>query len=129
MKCCQHKLDFHETPVTLEITEFQITNLDSSPKDKYPSSINHRGSRNHRNYGAIFHSNLSTPKTCSISNLNSTENAFSILKYQLRDETAKKAHLENIKLNLERRLASAKAQGNNHLVNLLQKESKELEFS
>ena len=129
MKCCQHKLDFHETPVTLEITEFQITNLDTSPKDKYPYSMNHRVSRNHRNYGAIFHSNLSTPKTCSISNLNSTENAFSILKYQLQDETAKKAHIENMKLNLERRLASAKAQGNNYLVNLLQKESKELEFS
>ncbi len=79
MKYCQHKLNFQEDPVTLEITEFQITNLDNSRKNKYSSSLNHRVSRNHRNYGAVFQSNLSSPKTCSISNPNSTDNAFSIL--------------------------------------------------
>ena len=129
MKYCQHKIDFHETPVTLEITEFQITDSSNSQKNKYPSFINQKVSRNHRNYGAIFQSNLSTPKTCSISKSNSPEAALNILQYQLKDTTAKKAHLENMKLNLERRLQSAKAQGNNYLVNLLQKESREIEFS
>lgn len=129
MEYCQHQFNFQENPETLEITDFQISSLRSLTKNKYPHPISHRVSRNHRSYGAIFQSNRYVPKTCSISKSNSTENAVDILKYQLHDETAKKVHLENIRLNLERRLESAKAQGNNYLVNLLQKESRELEFS
>lgn len=127
MKSFHNKIHCEEQLANLEITEAQIvSSRDSylqggnlglhkyqSKRIKYPRHINQRVSRNHRKYGAISHSNFSIPKTCSIPNLNS----------------AKKAHLENIKLNLERRLQAAKAQGNDYLVNLLQKESRELEFS
>ena len=113
----------------LEISEAQILNSHKSTRITYPRHINQRVSFNHRSYGAIFHSNMAIPKTCSISNLNSTKNALGILQYQLQDETAKKAHLENLKLNLERRLKTAKAEGNSYLINLLQQESQELEFN
>ncbi len=129
MKYSNHQINIGESPVTLEITDSQITEQTPHNRTRYPRHINPRVSRNHRSYGAIFHSNISSPKTCAISHVGSVENALSILQYQLQDETAKKAHLENIKINLERRLQAAKAQGNNYLVDLLQKESRELEFS
>ena len=113
----------------LEISEAQILDSNQSTRIKYPRHINQRVSFNHRNYGAIFRSNVAIPKTCSISNLNSCDKALTILQYQLKDETVKKAHLENVKRNLERRLQAAKAKGNNHLINLLQQEFQALEFS
>ena len=129
MKYCHNEIDYEEQPVTLEITENQIFGSSQAKRIKYPRHINQRVSRNHRNYGAIFNRNFTIPKTCSISNPNSAENTLSILQYQVQDEAAKKTHLENIKLNLERRLQAAKVEGNKDLINLLQKESGELEFS
>lgn len=113
----------------LEISEAQIIGGSKFDRIKYPRHLNQRLSPNHRHYGAIFRSNFSSPKTCSISHEKSGANALHILRYQLQDETAKKAHLENLKLNLERRLKTAKAEGNSYLINLLQQESKELEFN
>ncbi len=143
MKSFHNKIHCEEQLANLEITEAQIvSSRDSylqggnlglhkyqSKRIKYPRHINQRVSRSHRKYGAISHSNFSIPKTCSIPNSKSAENTLSLWQYQLQDEAAKKAHLENIKLNLERRLQAAKAQGNDYLINLLQKESRELEFS
>ncbi len=113
----------------LEISEAQIMGGSKFNRIKYPCHINQRVSQNHRDYGAIFRSNFSNPKTCSISHEKSEANALHILGYQLQDETAKKAHLENLKRDLERRLKTAKAEGNSYLINLLQQESQELEFS
>ncbi|HHP7232704.1 MAG TPA: hypothetical protein ACFCUY_17835 [Xenococcaceae cyanobacterium] len=68
-----------EQLITLEITEAQILGKDRSDRIKYPRFLNHRVSGNHRNYGAIFHSNVVMPKTCSVTNVNSLEDTLSIL--------------------------------------------------
>ncbi len=48
------------------------------------------------------------------------------IKYYSAAEQAAKIHLENITRNLERRIEVAKAKGDKQLINLLEKESKEL---
>ena len=82
-------------------------------------------SQSHRNYGRIGQSSFAIPKTCRIAKNKHSETAFSILQYQLNDREAR-IHINNLKSNLERRLQTAKAQGNQQLVNILDKESQEI---
>lgn len=85
-------------------------------------------SQSHRKYGKISHSSFTTPKRCHITGEQYSEQAFSILQYQLRDEKARATHFNNLKRNLERRIQTARAQGNEQLVALLTQESCQIAF-
>ena len=126
ISCCS--LNRQYSPPTIEITESEITshNRRQTWKMTYPRHFHSRKSQLHRSPGAIFHDGLAQPKTCHIS-CNKSE-AFNILKYQLKDQEVKKAHLENVRLNLNRRLQKAKAKGDQQLINLLNQESQQLEL-
>ena len=69
------------------------------------------------------------PRSCRIESekQNNANTAVNILKYQIGDRTYRQKHLENLRLNLERRLQVAKSQGNSQLLDLLQNEYKQLE--
>lgn len=82
-------------------------------------------SQSHRNYGRIGKGSFAIPKTCRIAKNYHSETAFNILQYQLNDREAR-IHLNNLKNNLERRMKTAKAQGNQQLVNILAKESQDI---
>ena len=113
---------------TIEITESEITNRHGrqSWKPNVPRHLCSQESQFHRSPGAIFHDGLAKPKTCHISCNNSE--ALNILKYQLVDQQVKKAHLENVRHNLNRRLQKAKAKGDQKLINLLNQESQQLDL-
>lgn len=112
----------------MEIRESEITsnNRRQAWKPNYPRHLRSRESQFHRSPGAIFHDGLAKPKTCRIS-CNPSE-ALNILKYQLIDQQVKKAHLENARRNLNRRLKKAQARGDQQLINLLNQESQQLEL-
>ena len=114
-------------PPTIEIAESEITshNRRQTWKPNYPKHLRSRESQCHRSPGVIFHDGLAKPKTCHIS-CNQSE-AWNILKYQLKDQQVQKAHLENVRRNLDRRLQKAKARGDQKLINLLNQESLQLE--
>ncbi|ELS01624.1 hypothetical protein Xen7305DRAFT_00013290 [Xenococcus sp. PCC 7305] len=115
------------SPPTIEITEQAITshNGQQTWKPNYPRHLGSRESQLHRSPGSIFHDGLAKPKTCHISCNNSE--AFNILKYQLKDQKIQKAHLENVRQNLNRRLQKARARGDEKLITLLNQESRQLE--
>lgn len=126
-------------PPILELPEGEINQVRGKDrrqnwKYSYPQHLSPLQTSSHRHYGAISFSNRPLPTICHLSSsakgTNKTvDSAFSILQYQLNDEQARQAHLENIRQNLERRLQAAIASGNEHLVDLLKKESKQLEMN
>lgn len=125
ISCCSFNNKY--SPPTMEITEREITShkRQQTWKPNHPRHMSVRESQFHRSPGSIFHDGLAKPRTCHIS-CNKSE-AFNILKYQLKDQHAKKAHLENMRQNLNRRLRKAQARGDQQLINLLNQESKQLE--
>ena len=128
MKISRCSFNNEYSPPTIEITESEITSQDRKQtwKPTYPKHLRSRESQLHRSPGAIFHDGLAKPRTCHIS-CNKSE-AFNILKYQLIDQQVKKAHLENVRRNLNLRLQKAKARGDQQLINLLNQESQQLEL-
>ncbi|NJK55095.1 MAG: hypothetical protein HC939_03510 [Pleurocapsa sp. SU_5_0] len=58
-----------------------------------------------------------------------TNLAVNILRYQLQDSMAQQKHLENLRNNLQHRLAIAQTNKNCQLVTMLQEESRQLETS
>ena len=122
------KLNSEYPSSVMEITDREL----SQGYRQYPASRSCRNSllplesQSHRNYGKINHNFLTVPKRCQIAGDRYSEQAFSVLQYQLQDREAKQTHINNLKLNLERRLKSAKAQGNERLVALLTQESFEI---
>ena len=126
ISCCS--LNHQYSPPTIELTESEITSHHRKQtwKMTYPRHLHSRESQFHRSPGAIFHDGLAKPKTCHIS-CNKSE-AFNILKYQLKDQQVNKAHLENVRRNLDRRLQKAKAKGDQQLIKLLNQESQQLEL-
>lgn len=82
-------------------------------------------SPSHRNYGKIKHNFLTAPKQCQIAGEQYSEKLFSVLQYQLKQEV-KQTHIEHLKCNLERRIQTAKAKGNDRLVDLLDREFREI---
>lgn len=82
-------------------------------------------SPSHRNYGKIKHNFLTVPKQCQIAGEQYSEKAFSVLQYQLKQEV-RQTHIEHLKRNLERRIQTAKAKGNDRLVDLLDREFREI---
>ena len=128
MKISSCSFNTQYTSPTIEITESEITshNRKHNWKATYPRHLCRRESQFHRSPGAIFQDGLAKPKTCHISCNNSE--ALNILKYQLVDREVKKAHLENVRRNLDRRLQKAKARGDRKLIDLLNQESQQLEL-
>ena len=120
----------------LEITEQEITNKykEQNFHISYPRHISSNDFQSYRNNRLMTYKNRCLPKTCQLpksqSELNSNNHlALDILKYQLSDKKAKQTHLDNIRRSLEKRLQAAKVSGNNHLVALLEKESRQLEIN
>ena len=111
----------------LEITEQTVFEI----KKNY---ITHRCNKkllpletsSHRHYGRVRNDNFTIPKKCQIAGEKYSEMAFSVLQYQLKDRQIRKTHFNNLKQNLERRIQIAKAEGNSHLVNLLNREFYEI---
>ncbi len=126
ISCCS--LNHQYSPPTIELTESEITShrRRQTWEMTYPRHLHSRKSQFHRSPGAIFHDRLAKPKTCHISCNNSE--VFNILKYQLKDQQVKKAHLDNVRRNLDRRLQKAKAKGDQKLIDLLNQESQQLEL-
>lgn len=58
-----------------------------------------------------------------------TNLAVNILCYQLKDTVAQQKHLENVRNNLQHRLAVAQTKQNQQLITMLQEESRQLEAS
>ncbi len=121
----------------LEITEKEIAN-GYRGKDNYPSyprHMTHVRVKSPRGGQPMTSSSRFLPKTCRLTKSDSTtfdpetNVALRILQYQLNDRQAKQTHLENVKDSLERRLQAAKLSGNDHLIDLLQKESQQLEIN
>ena len=116
------------TSSMMEITDRDIT------KNKQKSSFNCRLSQNklpleshsHQSYGKINHNSFTAPKSCHLGKDNYSEMAFSILQYQLKDRETRQTHINNLKLNLERRIRAAKSQGNSKLVAILTREFREI---
>lgn len=125
ISCCSYNHQY--SPPTIEITEREITspNRQQTWKPNHPRHLGSRESQFHRSPGSIFHDGLAKPKTCHISCNNSE--ALNILKYQLKDQKIQKAHLENVRQNLNRRLQKARARGDKQLIDLLNQESRQLE--
>jgi hypothetical protein len=76
------------------------------------------------------------PKVCPLASKSSTDNvAWNILKYQLSDRggspsanlPCQEKHLENVRSNLEHRLAVARVTGDKRLIEVLQEEFRQLE--
>ena len=126
ISCCS--LNHQYSPPTIELTESEITShrRRQTWEMTYPRHLHSRKSQFHRSPGAIFHDRLAKPKTCHISCNNSE--VFNILKYQLKDRQVKKAHLDNVRRNLDHRLQKAKAKGDQKLIDLLNQESQQLEL-
>jgi hypothetical protein len=124
MKISKSYLNFNdEYPSSIiEISERSLNRIDC----KCSSRLLPLESQSHRHYGKINHSSFVAPKRCHINGEQYSEIAFSILQYQLKDEKARATHFNNLKCNLERRLQTAKAQGNNQLVALLTQESHQI---
>lgn len=109
---------------SLEIAESFIS--DRAMPQSYQGRMRPLESKPQRVYGAIAPTNFSEPKLCPLQkNPSKQATAVTILRYQL-DQKAKQAHLDNLKRNLERRLQSAKENGNSELVAILNREFKEL---
>ncbi len=127
----QHKLSY------LEIAEKELTN-GYWGKNIYPSYPRHMTTvsvKSHREGQLMTVSHRFLPKTCRLTKSDSTtfepetNVALRVLQYQLNDRQAKQTHLENVKSSLERRLQAAKLSGNDYLIDLLQKESQQLEIN
>lgn len=111
-----------------EIIDSEITNWHQDIS--LPRHISAPSTKSHR-VRSRFYEVRYAPKVCQL-DLDESKKAnlaLDILKYQLKDRTSQKQHLENLRTNLERRLQVAKSQGNTQLVNILQNEYKQLSNS
>lgn len=116
------KRDYHSEIIEAEITDWRS-------KHRLPRHISAVESKPHRGGHNLSRINY-LPKVCQINTNGQTKAnpALDILKYQLSDRISQQKHLENLRYNLQHRLQVAKAQGNNHLVNILQDEYKQLNY-
>lgn len=111
----------------MEITDRSFCKIDCKPAFSRgcKSSLLPLESPSHRNYGKIKHDFLTAPKQYQIAGEKYSEKVFSVLQYQLKQEV-KQTHIDHLKRNLERRIQTAKAQGNDRLVDLLDRELREI---
>ena len=82
--------------------------------------------QSHRKYGKIGNTSFIVPRSCRLNQNKPAKTAFSILQYQLKDREAIQAHTDNLRRSLERRIKTAKAQGNQELVAMLDREFREI---
>ena len=111
-----------------EIIKTEISDWQS--KNKLPRHISAPETESHR--GGYNPSKINyAPRLCEINpkKPDRVNLAINIIKYQLRDRTARQKHLENLRSNLNYRLQVAKSQKNERLLNILQDEYKQLETS
>ena len=130
MKISQSYLNIEEEyPLsTMEITD-RHTGKSHSHSIGFRRRINKLAppeSQSHRSYGKIANTSFIIPRSCQLNKNKQLKTAFNILQYQLKDREAIKTHTNNLKRNLERRIKSAKAQGNQELVAILAQESREI---
>ncbi|WP_019509184.1 hypothetical protein [Pleurocapsa sp. PCC 7319] len=118
-----------KSPLEIVDAEIAVCRNNMNSQHLYPRHISQWETKSHRNSINQF---SYAPKVCQMNTYTTqttTNLPLNILKYQLSDRQAKQKHLENIRRNLNRRLQVAIAQGNLPLVNILQKESQQLETS
>lgn len=129
MKISKSYLKIHdEYPSSImEISDRQLSKIDckSAFSRGCKNNLLPLESSSYRNYGKIKHDFSIVPKQCQITGEQYSEKAFSVLQYQLKQEI-KQTHIEHLKRNLERRIQTAKAKGNDRLVDLLDRESREI---
>lgn len=127
MKLTKSYFNIHdEYPSSImEITDRQLSKTDCkrSLSRGCKNSLSPLESPSHRNYGKIRHNFLTVPKQCQIAGEQYSEKVFSVLQYQLKDRKVKQTHIDHLKRNLEHRIQTAKAKGNDSLVDLLIQES------
>jgi molecular chaperone GrpE (heat shock protein) len=119
-------------PANLEIAEIAITN----PKHRVnsaqirPRHTNFLESQSHRGFKNHHLEERTQPKVCQINSFIEQQEislAVDILKYQMSDQLTQQNHFNNVRRNLEKRLQSAKANNNETLIDLLEKEFQQLE--
>jgi hypothetical protein len=104
--------------------------LDSSEKIRLPRHISSLESTQHNR--TIDTSQHQVAQQCALNQDTSSAEAnmaVNILRYQLQDSAAQQKHLENLRNNLQRRLATAQTKENCQLVTMLQEEFRQLELS
>lgn len=131
MKLTYRGIDYERPPCNLEVTEGEVTGKYRGQdwRYHYPRHMLELQPKANLKYRAVPY------KTCPVSHRpvakielqrQQLQRNFRQVQSHTGINEATKVHLDNIRRNLERRLQVAKASGNQNLIQMLEKESKDL---
>lgn len=137
MKLCYRGIDYENKAAILEVVKGEVGGKYRGQDwyDSYPRHIPHLKPKIYRQYRGIAYS------TCPIAKNDTSYNFYqnndTDFNKQLLDnrrnqivqhstKTTDDIHIDNIRRNLERRIAVAKAKGDDYLISLLEKEFNQL---